>query len=44
MLNFLALAAVILNQSPDAANLKSVADKLHTSVIEVRARDRKSVV
>jgi S1-C subfamily serine protease len=35
MQNFLAMAAVIINQ--DAANLKLVADRLHSSVIEVKA-------
>jgi S1-C subfamily serine protease len=37
MQTFLVMAAVFLNQSPDAVNLKTVADRLHTSVIEVKA-------
>jgi hypothetical protein len=37
MENFLALASVIVNQSQDVANLRSVADRLHASVIEVHA-------
>jgi S1-C subfamily serine protease len=37
MESFLVVAAVIINQSADASKLRSVADRLHTSVIEVKA-------
>jgi S1-C subfamily serine protease len=37
MESFLVVAAVIINQSQDVSNLRSVADRLHTSVIEVKA-------
>jgi S1-C subfamily serine protease len=37
MESFLVVAAVIINQSRDLSNLRSVADRLHTSVIEVKA-------
>ncbi|HEX4386141.1 MAG TPA: serine protease [Myxococcales bacterium] len=37
MESFLVVAAVIINQSQDATKLRSVADRLHSSVIEVKA-------
>ena len=37
MESFLVVASVIINQSQDVSNLRSVADRLHTSVIEVKA-------
>jgi S1-C subfamily serine protease len=44
MESFLVVAAVIINQGQDVSNLRSVADRLHTSVIEVKAsRDEEEV-